>query len=135
MLDRDAIHMSKDEMQKLNRIVWPAMAPMIRERINTSSHAIVVLDAAVLLEAGWHEMVNEVWVTFVPRDEAIRRVMKRNQLDEQMATERVDAQMSNRDRIGYANVVLCSIWEYEKTAAQVERAWMELQDRIDKQSS
>jgi len=52
-----------------------------------------------------------------------------------MATERVDAQMNNRDRIGYANVVLCSIWEYEKTAAQVEKAWMELQDRIDKQSS
>jgi phosphopantetheine adenylyltransferase/dephospho-CoA kinase len=121
-------------MQKLNRIVWPAMEPMIRSRINESSNSIVVLDAAVLLEAGWHQMVHEIWVTFVPRDEAIRRIMERNKLTEQQvykyrslhlmiiiiqAIERIDAQMTNRDRIEYANVVLCSIWEYEKTAAQV----------------
>jgi hypothetical protein len=28
-----------------------------------------VLDAAVLLEAGWDEMCHEVWTTIVPQDE------------------------------------------------------------------
>ena len=30
---------------------------------------ICVLDAAVLLEAGWDQYVHEVWVTIIPRDE------------------------------------------------------------------
>ena len=30
---------------------------------------VVVLDAAVLLEAGWDAMVHEVWTTSVPKDE------------------------------------------------------------------
>lgn len=30
---------------------------------------MVVLDAAVLLEAGWHEMVHEVWAAIIPEEE------------------------------------------------------------------
>jgi len=30
---------------------------------------VVVLDAAVLLEAGWNSMVHEVWTTVIPRAE------------------------------------------------------------------
>lgn len=30
---------------------------------------IIVLDAAVLLDAGWDRYVHEVWVTIIPRDE------------------------------------------------------------------
>ena len=30
---------------------------------------VVVLDAAVLLEASWDSMVHEVWTTLVPKDE------------------------------------------------------------------
>lgn len=30
-----------------------------------------MVDAAVLLEAGWTEMVHEVWVTVIPEEEVI----------------------------------------------------------------
>ena len=30
---------------------------------------MVVLDAAVLLEAGWQSMAHEVWVSVIPKDE------------------------------------------------------------------
>lgn len=29
----------------------------------------MVLDAAVLLEAGWDDFVHEVWTTIIPQDE------------------------------------------------------------------
>ena len=32
---------------------------------------IVILDAAVLLEAGWDSMTHEVWTTFIPKEEVI----------------------------------------------------------------
>jgi len=31
----------------------------------------VVLDAAVLLEAGWDDIVHEVWTTVIPLDEVV----------------------------------------------------------------
>ena len=32
---------------------------------------IVILDAAVLLEAEWDSMTHEVWTTFIPKEEVI----------------------------------------------------------------
>ena len=34
---------------------------------------VIVLDAAVLIEAGWDSFVHEVWTTLVPRDEVAWR--------------------------------------------------------------
>lgn len=33
----------------------------------------MVLDAAVLLEAGWDNIVHEVWTTVIPLDEVVTR--------------------------------------------------------------
>lgn len=33
---------------------------------------VCVVDAAVLLEAGWTDMVHEVWVTVIPDEEVTR---------------------------------------------------------------
>ena len=35
---------------------------------------IVILDAAVLLEAEWDSMTHEVWTTFIPKEEVIPSV-------------------------------------------------------------
>lgn len=34
------------------------------------------MDAAVLLEAGWTDMVHEVWVTIIPEEEVIRLYLR-----------------------------------------------------------
>lgn len=34
-----------------------------------SGKQVCVVDAAVLLEAGWTDMVHEVWVTIIPDEE------------------------------------------------------------------
>ena len=38
-------------------------------------HRVVVLDAAVLLEAGWDDIVHEVWTTIIPLDEVVAFLM------------------------------------------------------------
>ena len=40
----------------------------------------MVFDAAVLLEANWNEFFHEVWVTIIPPEEAVKRLMDRNGL-------------------------------------------------------
>lgn len=46
-------------MKRLCAITWPATAALARERIQESGAAVVILEAAVLLEAGWDVFVDE----------------------------------------------------------------------------
>ena len=47
-------------MQTLNNIAWPATASLAKQEIEKSNASIVIMEAAVLLEAGWEEFVDEV---------------------------------------------------------------------------
>ena len=42
--------------------------------ISLAGKQVIVLDAAVLLEAGWDSFVQEVWVVVVPRKE-VKNIM------------------------------------------------------------
>jgi len=118
------------QLQRLNSIVWPAIRGLLQDRLNQGGlGSVVVLEAAVLLEAGWQDLAHEVWATFVPRGEAVERIKKRNQLSQEEAEKRIDSQMSNETRLAAANVCICPLWEYEETRAQVTKAWRLMQLR------
>lgn len=124
---------NKAELSKLDSIAWPAIAELAKTRaaeFGKQGYRVVVLDAAVLLEAGWNAFVHEVWVSMVPKEEAVRRVMKRDNLDEAAAKQRVESQISNHERIDQANVVFCTFWAHEITTDQVTRAWKNLELRL-----
>lgn len=121
------------KLNELNKIVWPEIRNLVEEKINvfaSQGAQVCVVEAAVLLEAGWDSVADEIWVTFVPENEAINRMLSRDKMNEQQAINRVRAQMSNDDRVSHAHVVLSSLWEPEYTQKQVERAWKGLQERI-----
>lgn len=122
------------EMNKLNAIVWPAIKQKVEERLAAyTADDVVVLEAAVLMEAGWSEdkaLCDEVWVAFIGRDEAVRRVQHRNQLDAAEAARRVDAQLPNMQRIQRADVLLCTQWSYEQTGRLCGLAWEGLEGRL-----
>lgn len=127
---------NKDHLESLNKMVWPEIRRLYNKEINElkkqSFQGIIVLDAAVLLEAGWQEDCAEVWVATVPKEEAVKRIVERDHITVEQATRRVESQLSNSDRVASANVVICSIWEPEVTAAQVLKAWQYVQEFLAK---
>lgn len=120
----------KNKLNKLNSIVWPAIRALAVQEIQKAEADVVVLEAAVLLEAGWDNMVHEVWTTFVPREEAVNRIMTRNGLSQDAAEKRIDSQISNIERLERANVAFCTQWETQVTDQQAKKAWALLQERI-----
>ncbi|KAF0314173.1 Bifunctional coenzyme A synthase [Amphibalanus amphitrite] len=115
-------------LRRLTDCVWPEIARLAERRLAAlGAGQVAVLDAAVLLEAGWDaQLCDEVWVALVPRDEALRRAVRRDGISEQAAARRLDAQMSNEERVAAATVVISTLWEPEVTQQQVERAWSQL---------
>ena len=51
---------------------------------------IIAVEGAVLIEAKTYKMFDELWVTTLDKEEAVKRVLKRNpHLDEKQARARV----------------------------------------------
>ncbi|MCK6564194.1 MAG: dephospho-CoA kinase [Dehalococcoidia bacterium] len=122
-----------DELKRLTGIVWPGIRRLAVEefdRLKAEGHALCVLEAAVLFEAGWDDLVDEIWVVVVEPDLAVRRLAERNGLDEQAARARLASQLSNAERTARAGVVI----ENNSTLAELERAvgeaWDKLQERL-----
>ncbi|GAB6033086.1 hypothetical protein CHUAL_012699 [Chamberlinius hualienensis] len=122
------------KLQLLNSIVWPEIGRLVKEQVDDivrrSAAKVIVIEAAILLEAGWEKYVHEVWVSIIPEQEAIIRLKSRNNLDEEQAKQRISKQTTNLERVQKAAVVFSTLWEPEFTQKQVEIAWKELNEAI-----
>ncbi|XP_044760646.1 bifunctional coenzyme A synthase [Coccinella septempunctata] len=121
----------RNELEKLNSTVWPEMLKDILEKVKNATEDVIVIDAAILLQADWQNHCHEVWTTVIPKDEAVKRLIERNNLNEEQALLRIQAQPLNSSYVEAANVVFCTLWSTEYTRQQVHRAWKLLQDRME----
>ena len=91
----------------LNAIMFPAIYEIIQDRILDLEHSgwnVVVVEAALFIEAKWNSLSDEIWVTVASKSVVIERIKKRNNLDEQAIKARIDSQMSQDERIKHADV-------------------------------
>ena len=126
------------QLLRLNAITHPRMKELMREKLEAERAGgarIAVLEAALLFDAGWDDLTDEVWVTVAPPGVAARRTAERSGISEKEALSRIQAQMSNEERIARSQVVIdtdCALAETEK---QVNAEWERLQERLETPSA
>lgn len=111
------------QRRRLQDIVWPRMKAMLRQQLDelrAAGTAIAVVEAAVLIEAGWLDLVDEVWVVQVPEAIAMQRLMARNGFSADDARARIRAQLSNEERARYAQVIIDNSGSVEDARRQVQ---------------
>lgn len=122
-----------EELKKLTDIVWPGIRRLANEELSeleTAGNHVAVLEAAVLFEAGWEDMCQEVWVVVVEPDIAVQRLAERNGLDEAAARARIASQLSNQERTARADIVIENNGTLADLEARIGAAWDELQGRL-----
>jgi dephospho-CoA kinase len=116
-----------DELRKLTDIVWPEIRRLAELEIDAitanNPDAIVVLEAAVLFEAGWEDMGEEIWVLTVDRETAIERSMARDNAPRDAVERRLDSQLSNEVRTSRADVVITNDSNVAAMLAQIDTAF------------
>ena len=122
------------ELAKLNAIMHPKMAEMAKQeiqRLETQGARVVVLEAAVLIEANWTPLVDEVWVTVAPEDAVVQRIQARNGLPEEAIRSRIRSQLSQEERIRYAQAAINNDGDLVALRQQVEGLWeTRIQERV-----
>jgi len=117
-------------LRKLESIVWPEILRMAMEDLKKlhekEGKSVIILDAAVLLQAGWEKEVHEIWGAFIDRQEAIKRIVERDGKTEEQAEARLSNQMSNHELISKCNTIFYTKWDYSITHQQVAKAWSRL---------
>ena len=116
-------------LRRLNSIVHPLMAEEIHERItrlrSVDTRSPVVLEAAVLIEAGWSQLVDEIWVVITSRDQAIERVVASRGLQRTEVEQRLENQLSDEERARVADRVIRNTGSLAELRAEIERIWKE----------
>jgi dephospho-CoA kinase len=110
------------QRERLQDIVWPRMKEMMRGRLKelaAKDTQVAVIEAAVLLEAGWQDLVDEIWVVQVPESVATQRLMTRNGFSAEDAQARIRAQLSNEERARQASVVIDNTGTIEDAKTRV----------------
>ena len=124
-----------DQLARLNGIMHPLMAGMVQEKIDafweTGSEAVVV-EAALLFEAGWSSLVQEVWVTDSPVEVVVARLAQRNGMSEEEARRRIASQMSREERLERADFVIDNSKDVESMREAIDELWAtRVKERIE----
>ena len=115
-----------DALQRLNAIMHPRIYALAEQRLNSLAEQGIenaVLEAALLIEAKWTPLVDEVWVTVSPEADVIARLQRRNNMDEATARSRINSQMPQAERVEHADVVIENNTTPEDLSAAIQDLW------------
>lgn len=115
--DQEALHTIEAIIHK---IVWDEAEAFMAECRERKDKA-VVLDVPLLIECGWHKLVDTVWLVAVTRAQQVERAMLRSGMTESEVEARIEAQMSLAEKKKYADVILDNSGKPEATMAAVHR--------------
>ena len=117
-------------LKQLTDIVWPEIRRLAALEIAGFEalypDAVVILEAAVLFEAGWEDMGDEIWVVVADREVAIDRAMHRDGATRESVEQRLNTQLSNAERVARADVVVDNSGDAMHLQSQLEQHWARL---------
>ena len=128
----DIVFADKTKLVLLNEITHPAIFARIADRLEEhhDQDVVVVLDAALLIEAGLSDGVDVVIVVHSPQEIQLERLAAKG-MGERAASDRIAAQLAPEKRLARADIVIDNSGSLEKLGRRVDEVWLELQRMLD----
>lgn len=124
---------ARQELEFLEQLTHPRITELLRQqadRLVAAGVPALVLDAAVMLKAGWHELCDHIVFVDAPLETRIRRARKRGYTEEEFS-QREAAQEPLAEKRRHAGFVLDNSGSLEATRDQVRRLWRQWVDPGD----
>ena len=109
------------------RLIREALAE-VRDRKAAQSD-LFFMDIPLLIEQGYEEWFESVWLVAVSKETQLKRLMERNHLSELQAQERIASQMPLDEKRVHADLVLDNNGDLTALYAQLDAALKQLERR------
>lgn len=135
-LDRPAmaelVFHNRAELERLNGIMHPAILRHIKRRINeihkAEPQSIIIVEAALLIEADYLGILDSLWLVWADDAVRLRRVMARDGISAEQAQARMNNQMSQQEKLKYAQYVLHNNDGINELKNELARIWQQFAD-------
>jgi len=118
------------KLARLNEIVHPrAIAACEAEFARLGRNqpdAVAVVEAALLVEAGYSRQLDKLVVTWCRPEQQLERLLAKGQLSRQQAEQRLAAQMPSEEKRRHADFVIDTSGTRESVSLQVDAVLAEL---------
>lgn len=125
-----------EKLAQLNAIVHPAVFAredaLAAEAAARDADAIVMIEAAILIETGRYRDFDRLVLTSCPEETQIARAMKRDQLPREEVVKRIRRQLPLSEKLQHAHYVIDTGGSKEQTTLQVRTVYANLKDYAKK---
>ena len=121
------VFVDEEKRLLLNSIIHPAVLNTLKDKTaeekKKNPNRVIVWDVPLLIEVGWNEFVDSVWLVTAPENVRIERIIRRDNCTAEQAEMRIRAQMSEDEKLKYSNDVIDNGSTLEKLYAQVDELY------------
>ncbi|UCC59935.1 MAG: dephospho-CoA kinase [Dehalococcoidia bacterium] len=125
----DIVFRDPDALLRLNSIMHPLMYRIVEHKIEALRDRcvdVVVLEAPLLIEAKWTDLVDQVWVVVAPESNVIDRLCNQKGFTEEQAKARINSQTTSSEKSKYADVVIENDSDLGSLREKLEDIWRRL---------
>lgn len=99
----------KNKLLKLNSLTHPRIREKITDELKNilkCGKNIAVIDAALLVEGGYLEMIDKLLIVTCSENIQIERIQKRDKCSKEEALSRINSQMSQKEKVKYGDYII-----------------------------
>ena len=119
----------KKYLDQLNSITHPRIYSEIESELQTLTNnnvTVSVVEAALLIEAKWTSLADQVWVTVSNENIIYKRLEKRDGLNIEAIKARISSQMSTKEKLKFADVIIKNDSSIKDLEKEVQYYWKKI---------
>ena len=121
---RNYVFPEKSRKEALDRIVHPAIRKAVSRDLFQSDRDHQLLVVPLLIETGYTDLCDEVWVMYVEEETQLERLMLRDQMEESLARAMIESQIPFEEKKKYADRIINNCGSKKQTLKQVRRCYL-----------
>jgi dephospho-CoA kinase len=114
-------------LKRLNSIVHPKMFARMREMIEHlragGEHNPIVVEAAILIEANWQALFDEIWLVIASKARVVERIERDRGLKPEQTEARIQAQLPDEERQKHSTLVITNNGNIDELREKVVHLW------------
>ena len=113
-------------LAQLEDIIHPFVVQAVDVLIKRSTQYVVVVEAIKLLESDLRLQCDSIWVTDAPPNVQLERLMRKRNLSQEDALQRIHSQSAQKEKLVVAKVIINNNGSYDDLWKQVNDAWRQI---------